>query len=399
MPWSELNWQASFRGVPFRIEAESTDAGRRFADHRAAQRVFPLREDLGRREQTFTVEAYLHGDDSIEQRDRLIAACQDRGAPGDLVHPLYGVLLCWCDSIRIRTRREEMRIVRLTLTFTEADERRLVIRREPGVDAADAAADELEAVSTTATAEGLEVEGQPQGVLDQASETMRQAGAALQDLDFLSGPAAEVALLADQARALVNQASQLVTSPAEFAQTLATALHDVTAAVGEFPRQALEAYRGLTGLEGPTPLGGPGQAAAAAQANAELSLGLVHAVAIAGMVKAAARVAWESHEEALEARAEIDDLIETLAGSGAGGDAAYQAAQALRTALFAAVPPEGEDLPRLGSVELSATTPALVLAYRLYDDPTRDDEIARRNVVAHPGFLPAGVELQVLTDA
>ena len=33
-------------------------------------------------------------------------------------------------------------------------------------------------------------------------------------------------------------------------------------------------------------------------------------------------------------------------------------------------------------------TPAAVLAYDLYDDASRGEEITRRNGLAHPGFVP-----------
>jgi prophage DNA circulation protein len=47
------------------------------------------------------------------------------------------------------------------------------------------------------------------------------------------------------------------------------------------------------------------------------------------------------------------------------------------------------------------TQPALVLAQRLYGDPAsveaRAAEIVARNKVRHPGFVPGGVALQVLS--
>ena len=42
--------------------------------------------------------------------------------------------------------------------------------------------------------------------------------------------------------------------------------------------------------------------------------------------------------------------------------------------------------------------PALVLAHRLYDDPSWDADIVARNDVVHPGFVPGGVDLQVLSN-
>jgi prophage DNA circulation protein len=42
--------------------------------------------------------------------------------------------------------------------------------------------------------------------------------------------------------------------------------------------------------------------------------------------------------------------------------------------------------------------PAVVLAYDLYGDPDRDQEIVDRNPTAHhPGFLPTAAPLEVLS--
>jgi len=42
--------------------------------------------------------------------------------------------------------------------------------------------------------------------------------------------------------------------------------------------------------------------------------------------------------------------------------------------------------------------PAIVLAYRLYGDAERADEIVARNRVRHPGFVPGGQPLEVLSN-
>jgi prophage DNA circulation protein len=63
----------------------------------------------------------------------------------------------------------------------------------------------------------------------------------------------------------------------------------------------------------------------------------------------------------------------------------------------------GADLSRLVHITSPQTRPALSLAWQLYgDDPdavsTRADEIARRNRLAHPGFVPGGRDIEVIAD-
>lgn len=44
------------------------------------------------------------------------------------------------------------------------------------------------------------------------------------------------------------------------------------------------------------------------------------------------------------------------------------------------------------------TLPSLLVAYQIYGDAGRADEIAARNTPRHPGFLVGGNQLEVLAD-
>jgi prophage DNA circulation protein len=69
----------------------------------------------------------------------------------------------------------------------------------------------------------------------------------------------------------------------------------------------------------------------------------------------------------------------------------------LRLATAVDLTTRGAQLPRISHVELSATQPALVAAYTVYGDAARDLEIVTRNGVRHPGRVPGGVPLEVLS--
>lgn len=60
----------------------------------------------------------------------------------------------------------------------------------------------------------------------------------------------------------------------------------------------------------------------------------------------------------------------------------------------------GATLARLFSYTPKATEPALVIANRIYgtvDIEARTAEIVSRNKVRHPGFVPGGIALELLT--
>ncbi|EKI8827242.1 DNA circularization protein, partial [Escherichia coli] len=120
--WREKLLEASFRGVPFKVEEESAGTGRRVETHEYPNRDKPYTEDLGKVTFRPSITAYVVGDDCFDQRDRLIEALNKPG-PGTLVHPTYGELkVCVDGEVRVSTSKSEGRIVRFDLKFVEAGE-------------------------------------------------------------------------------------------------------------------------------------------------------------------------------------------------------------------------------------------------------------------------------------
>ncbi|EFH9192614.1 DNA circularization protein [Escherichia coli] len=122
MTWKDRLQDASFRGVPFKVEDESSGVGRRVETHEYPNRDKPYTEDLGRVSLRPSLTAYVVGEDCFDQRDRLIEALNKPG-PGTLVHPVYGEMsVCVDGEVRVSTSRSEGRVVRFDLKFVEAGE-------------------------------------------------------------------------------------------------------------------------------------------------------------------------------------------------------------------------------------------------------------------------------------
>lgn len=101
MAWKDRLVEASFRGVPFKVEEESAGTGRRVETHEYPNRDKPYTEDLGKITFRPSITAYVVGDDCFDQRDRLIDALNKPG-PGTLVHPTYGELkVCVDGEVRV----------------------------------------------------------------------------------------------------------------------------------------------------------------------------------------------------------------------------------------------------------------------------------------------------------
>ncbi|MFN8726257.1 MAG: hypothetical protein ACK5XB_11990, partial [Rhodospirillales bacterium] len=86
-----------------------------------------------------------------------------------------------------------------------------------------------------------------------------------------------------------------------------------------------------------------------------------------------------------------------------GDDGSAAALVALRNAVARDLNARAGDLSRVANIRPASTQPSLRLAWQLYgDDPDtvldRASQIAARNGVRHPGFVPGGRDIEVLLD-
>ena len=116
--WRERKQGASFRGVPFWLDADSVNVGRRTQLHEFPQRDQPFVEDLGRRTRQYMFTGFVVGDDCLSQRDKLLTALDTPG-PGELVHPWFGRLTVTAGDCEVSHARNEMGMVRFSLVFID----------------------------------------------------------------------------------------------------------------------------------------------------------------------------------------------------------------------------------------------------------------------------------------
>ena len=87
--WRQRLRSASFRNVPFHVDATTIKGGRRLVTHEFPNRDDYLIEDLGGVPKEFSINAYIYGDDFDIWRVRLADALNKKGA-GTLIHPTFG---------------------------------------------------------------------------------------------------------------------------------------------------------------------------------------------------------------------------------------------------------------------------------------------------------------------
>lgn len=395
MSWRDRLLPASFRGVPFHVENSDVLTGRRLARHDFPARKYPIFEDINALALEYQVLAYVVGQSYMDQRDALLRAVEAPGA-GLLVHPYLGSKQVVCVAATLRENTSEGAIARLALTFVEVDLAPVPAPTENREASVTAAAAALTDTSTEELGSAVTAPRAPEFVREATANQTRLIGSILAGLDIFTRREQEVAAYARRVTNLIDSAAALAVAPANLALAVRVAVGSVLDAA-ENGFEALYAYQALFGLQPAWVTGGLSELQRAADRNALALVLATRQLAVAGAARAAMTVSWESYDQAVAARSALVDEIEALTAD--SGDDLYDALAGLRARLVRALPPEDQDLPRLGTFTPVTTLPSLVVAYELYDDARRGDEIATRNGVPYPGFLLAGVPLQVLVDA
>ncbi len=401
-PWLERLVPAQLSGVPFRCDRYELEGGRNVVVHTYPSRDLPGFEELGLEAREHALSAYTIGPDYDLDRDRLIAVLGKRSVgypfrPGLILrHPWLGVLHVlvqrWRlveDSRTTRTARFELRLVEIPqeVSATVSADQTRSTSQQPELAAA-----ALESAAAGDVAGELVVEG-PESAREASAGALTQVVQAVQGvLSGLTGAQGDVEALQFKATTTIGQVAELVVAPANLASAVIDLARGVRAAASD-ALQGWRAYRTLL-LEARSILpAGRGEESRRAAENARLVDDLLSSAAAAGAVVSAAEVAWESIEDARAARDEILGAIDALAERALSPS--LDALLALGAACRASVPSSAENLPHLELVDLGTSLPAVVAAYRLFDDVEREGELVTRNHAVDPARLPA--ELQVLS--
>lgn len=398
MNWRDNLREASFRGVQFHYLEAGGEGGRRIARHLYPLRDLPYQEDLGRKERSFTLRAFVLGETYHLQRDRLIKALEAKG-PGILSHPYQGEVSVVCTSYRRTETTREGGMATFSLTFEEAGENVFPSARPDTAERLRGSATAASTAVEEAFSAAFTVEGVPAFVEDDGVLTLETLDADLrQRIDRLAAPAGEVLV---ELEAMQQQQRALLRTPSLLAGRVTS---------------LLSRFASLSPLSGfvPPPFGlslfGANLASIPA-GTASRSRQAVNRAAIidlirrSGVIEAARQAAgglFDSDRDALALRDTLFNALEDLifAAGDAGDDPAFTALSNLQAAVTRDLTTRAADLTRLVSVTPLATVPALALAGRLYGDDLgailgRAANIGARNKIRHPGFLTGGNELTV----
>jgi prophage DNA circulation protein len=389
MTWREDLQAASFRGVPFDVASESGKFGRRGQTHEYPQRDKPWREDLGRATRTFTVSAFLVGDDYMQRRDALLGAIETEGS-GTLVHPWYGQLeVNVNDEVTVSHSNAHGGMCEIQLTFIEAGELAFPAAASSLGAQSLIAADELGEAVALDFDETFSLDGLPSFVQDGFFE----------DLDLFDGLLEAASSGWQWLNALVPVwlGDAITFGRGVVSMFDRTVLPSTAANSVRLNRNAVISLTALSRQYGgyvvtPTSLA---PATRQREANrAALASLFQHATLIqaAGM---AAAMPLPVYDDALLVRDSLTAALDEA--SFVVADDVYVPLQVLRARVHADITARLSQAARLLTYTPRETIACLALVYDLYEDVDREQEVIDRNAIRHPGFVPA-IPIRVLSE-
>ncbi len=393
--WRDNLRPGSFRGVPFVMESHDHTLGRRSVRHEYPKRDVPYTEDMGRLARGYAMELFVIGEDYMAQRDRLREALEKKG-PGELVHPYLGTQTVQVDGeVHLRETMREGRMARFSVTFVEAG---LEIAPDTKQDTAWGVGKSADAVTEAAKegfAEKFKISG-PARLLTGAKAGIDKVLGGLKDA--VGAPLGELKFSQDILASLWGTPSGLAGWLVDQLGILGS-LTPVTSAslASGLAMQTLPTASASATTTSPTLSATQTTVQAQNQINLAAVDNLVQQTAVAEAARASAQATYSSADEALAVRETLCEALEVV--SSRASDPVYVRLADLRAAMVLDLGTRAAQLPRLANYQLSATMPALVVAHRVHGDATREADIVARNRVRHPGAVPGGTTLEVLSDA
>lgn len=387
---------ASFRGVPFEVEAGDFQGGRRGVVHEYPQRDKAQPEDLGRATRRFPMRAFVVGPDYIQRANALISALE-RGGVGTLVHPWLGSMQVEIiGEFRVSYDARSHGQALFDIPFVESGEQAFPAAVVSTQAQSRTAADKLQTAAVKSYNDEFTVKGVPDFAVAASVAHWQTA------LDVLKSPlpGTEVLGYANKLADLAVGLESTIANPGLLPGRLVSALglSSLANTVQRWDRIIPGLLRLVrSGRVAPARTMAKSDSQRVVVGNVNATSDLVRRAVLSQAVGASSVMSMTEHDTAVAVRdalcAALDD--EMLA---AQSDAAYRALIEARNAVWTDMTRRSRNAARLKTWRPLRVEPALVAAHELYGDATRADEIVQRNAVRRPGFLSPAADLMVLAS-
>lgn len=391
MGWKDELQPARFRNAAFHVDAGGGSGGRRTAVHEYPEQDKPFVEDLGGKAETWRIDAFVIGDDYKAARDTLLAALREYG-PGVLVHPLHGQITLQVQDWDFSETTESGGYCAFKITFVDPGEQRFPQATYDTRSRVGTSSDRAFDFSRIDFADRLNLRG-PGFLTDSAAAALRDALGGL-------GTMSSGLSTSDAARRSFDLASLSDGLPNLLGDSAGLALRLGNAFLGLrslSPASRITGYRGfsgygssLPGVSQALPLEGTSWRTPSRRQEASNNLAIADVVqrfALIESARAGSEMDFQTYDEAIAWRDDITARLDAATET-AGSDDVFDSLRELRLEAARDIDRRAVDMPSLRQVQPPEVMPSVVLAYRVYGDATRGEEIAQRNGVPHPGFVP-----------
>lgn len=402
--------EASFKGVPFYVEAQVAAKGRRVPVRRLAGRDGSRQQDLGREPDQFDVEAFLASEDFDVERNELEDALTEAG-PGPLVLPTRGEL--WVRVIAgpyTGERRTELGFcsVRFTVVLEDKEGSRIPSVSTPSLLSKIAKA--LKTAATTDFSDTFDVVGMPGkyitsvvNVVQNVTQNLRgiqgKIAGVLNPLDDLTAALAEldaaIESLANTPSQLASDLQSIVDGIFALADTTQDAIDRTTglSTLADEPfarslavRTTSLVAKDLHGLGDDQPASTNTTLGTRNAQNLRAVYRLVRSAAVARQMETYALAPFDASDLALAVLEDNVDEIDAIQALSAGDDL-FQTLSDSREALANHLTQTATNLPQTVDYTPGQEQPALLIAHVLYGDARLESDIVARNRTRYPLFV------------
>ncbi|HET6606748.1 MAG TPA: DNA circularization N-terminal domain-containing protein [Rhodopila sp.] len=429
-PWANGMQTASWRGLPFAVRESTIQKGRRFAEHVYPHRDDIYEEDMGRGVRRYSFVGFLVGDNVLAESAAMQAAVEQKGT-GTLVHPTLGSRTCAVKAFSAKQSAERGRVIELFFTFTESSPTlfpSLVNSTQAGVATqskgllatiasdfqndvaaplAEGAAAIQSAVSTVGTWAGMafKLVGDAQMIFGSVLGLVGNFGifssGGMTTPQPITATASSLLGASTTNRTAVQTAvTTCETAAGEMTPTSTAAFTTAVAAVAQALQTAATSPRDqirlLTNLANYFPASVATSAPiGAAMTTVQASVASVcRRTALAVLASSCSSYQPSSSEDAVSLLVSVTDLMdaEIILAADGGDLQSYGALRALRAAVSQDLLQRAAQLASQITVTTPAPQPSLQIAYRLYRDASRSDDLIARAAPVNPAFMPTSFE-------
>jgi prophage DNA circulation protein len=406
----EENYQrAQFKDAPFWVESYNLDGGRRQSVQRFPGDQFTNVQDLGRDSSIITVNAFVVGE-NYDSELRWLEGRLLEGGPGDLILPWrepFSVTVV--GRIRVDETKGARGFAAVSFDCVETAEPPAAFQKDSAARMRKMA-EEARGKTRDRFGDRFSVDGQPESFRTRVRDAMNDASTRIVGIQGkVDGFIAEIAKGANTVNRLSGTVNDLINTPLDLSDAIVDAVitaYSSLASTLQTAQTVIETW----GKGGPvriladqvfrfndefvpdvvdtTTTGGQTEQQNIDEFNRLCRLNMFYQMALL-----LAQLQFESYQQAISLRSEFVENIDELLLAATPAEA--EGIAALTEATSAFLEEVAENLPRLGTYTSPATMPALVVAHTIYGDARAEVDIVLRNSIRHPGFVEAGVPLEV----